>query len=205
MVPKKYHGDWRPCGNYSALNQITVRDSYPEPPLSSFALHEKHVFSELDLVKAYHQMSMHPDDIEKTAITNLFGLFEFLRMPFGFKNAGKTFKRFINEVTNGLPDVFAYVDDILVASSNLVDHINALAELFNRLEKFGLCINFKECQSIQHGIDFLGYTITSEGIKPQTARTQTLSELPEPTDYKDLRRYMGISHFIDNISQTTHI
>ena len=90
-------------------------------------------------------------------------------------HAGKTFQRFINEVTNGLPDVFVYADDILVASNNLVDHINALTELFTRLEKFGLRINFKKCQWIQHQIDFLGYTITSEGIKPQTARIKTLA------------------------------
>ena len=82
-------------------------------------------------------------------------------MPFGLKNAGKTSQRFINEVTNGLPDVFAYADDILVASNNLVDHINALTELFTRLENFGLRINFKKCQWIQHQIDFLGYTKTS--------------------------------------------
>ena len=89
---------------------------------------------------------MHRDDIGKTAITTPFGLYEFLRMPFGLKNAGKTFQRFINAVTNGLPDVLAYVDDILVASNNLVDHINALTELFTCLEKFGLRVNFKKCQ-----------------------------------------------------------
>ena len=149
---------------------------------------------------------MHPDDIEKTAITTPFGLFEFLRMPFGLKNAGKTFQRFINEVTNGLPDVFAYADDILVASNNLADHINALTELFTSLEKFGLRINFKKCQWIQHQIDFLGYTITWEGIKPQTARIKTLAELPEPTDYKELRRYMGMfSFYRQHIPHYAHI
>ena len=145
---------------------------------------------------------MHPDDIEKTAITTPFGLFEFLRMPFGLKNAGKTFQRFINEVTNALPDVFAYADDELVASNILVDYINALAEIFTRFEKFGLPINMK-CPWIQHEIDFLGYTITSEGIQPQTARSQTLSELPEPTDYKELRRYMGMFSHVPLYSWTT--
>ena len=205
MVPKKDPGDWRPCGDYHALNQITVRDSYPLPQLSSFALRDKHFFSKLDLVKAYHQTRMHPDDIEKTDITIPFGLFEFLRMPFGLRNASKTFQQFINEVTKGLPDVFAYADDILVSSNNLVDHINALTELFTRLEKFGLQVNFKKCQWIQHQIDFLGYTITSEGIKPQKARTKTLAELQNQQITKNVDVIWECSHFIDNISHTTHI
>ena len=111
-------------------------------------------------------------------------------MPFGLKNAGNTFQRFIKEVTNGLPDVFAYADDILVTSNNLVDDINALTELSAHLEKFGLRINVKNCQRIHYEIDFLGYTMTSEGIQPQTARTNTIAELPGPTYYKELRHYM---------------
>ena len=86
---------------------------------------------------------MHLDDFEKTAITTPFGFFEFHRMYFGLKNAGKTFQSFINEVISGLPDVFANADDLLVASNTSVDHINALVEFFTRFEKFGLCINFE--------------------------------------------------------------
>ena len=196
MVPKNYPGDWRPCRNYRALNQITVRDSYPEPRLSLFALHDKHVFNKLDLVKTYHQISMRSDDIEKTAITTPFGLFEFLRMPFGHKNAGKTFQRFINEVTNWLQDVLAYADDILVASNNLVDHINALAELFNRLEKFGLCIIFKKCQWIQNEIDFLGYTMKESNHRQQGPRPSQSYQNQQITKIFDV--IMGISHFIEN-------
>ena len=110
-------------------------------------------------------------------------------------SANLKYQRLINERTNGLPHVFAYADDILVASNDLVDHMNALAELFT-LEKFELRSNFKKCQWIQHQIDVLGFTITSEGIKAQTAKTQTLSELQERTDYKELSE---CSHFIGNI------
>ena len=145
-VPKEDPGDWRHCGNYRALNQITVCDSYPLSQLSTFALHDKHVLSNLDFVKAYHQNSKQSDDIRKTAITTLFGLFDFLPMPFKLKNAGKTFQRFINDITNGMPDVFAHADNIRVASNMLVDHINALAELTTRLDNFGQRNTFKKCQ-----------------------------------------------------------
>ena len=102
--------------------------------------------------------------------------------------------------------MLAYANDILVANNNLVDHINALAELFTRLEEFGLQTNFRKCQWIQHELHFLGSTITTEGIQPRTARTQTISELPEPTDYKELRHYMGMfSFYRQQITHYAHI
>ena len=92
MVPKKEIGDWRPFGDYRSLNHITVRDNYPMPQLSMVELIERTIFSKLDLVKKYHQIPIHSDDIEKTNLTRPFGLFEFIIMPFGLKNAGKTFE-----------------------------------------------------------------------------------------------------------------
>ncbi|XP_071481533.1 uncharacterized protein [Diadema antillarum] len=90
-------------------------------------------------------MEVHPDDIPKTAITTPFGMLEFTRMPFGLRNAAQSFQRFTDEVTRGLPFVFAYIDDLLIASENPEEHERHLHALFARLTEYGVVINPAKC------------------------------------------------------------
>nr|CAH8874048.1 unnamed protein product [Trichobilharzia regenti] len=115
---------------------------------------------------------MATEDIPKTAIITPFGLFEFLRMPFGLRNAAQTFQRFIDEVFRGLDFVYAYLDDCLIASPDKETHLRHLDLAFDRLRQHGVTINIQKCQIGVDSLDFLGHTIDCKGIRPLATKVE---------------------------------
>ena len=175
---EKADGTWRPCGDYRLLNIATKPDLYPPPHMEDLSarLSGKKVFSKLDLRKGYYQVPVAPKDIEKTAVITPFGLYEFLRMPFGLRNAGQSFQRFMDEVLMGIPHTFVYLDDILVASETAEQHQEDLKEVLQRLQEFGLVLNHEKCVFNASQVEFLGHVVDATGIKPLPARVSAIKE-----------------------------
>lgn len=194
MVKKK-NGEWRPCGDYRMLNKVTVPDRYPLPRLLDFTyiLEGKTIFSKIDIRKAYHCIPV--VDIKKTAIITPFGLYEFPRMPFGLRNAGQTFQRFMDSIFRDLDFVFIFVDDCLIASRSEEEHYKHLEIIFERLYQNGITINLEKCEFVKTELDFLGYHITSQGISPTSDKLKAISEFPKPKTVCELRRFLGMINF----------
>jgi transposase InsO family protein len=196
MVPKP-NGKWRPCGDYRRLNMQTVPDSYPLPNIQDFSnkLHDAVIFSKIDLVKGYHQVPVAADSVQKTAITTPFGMFEYLFMPFGLRNAAQTFQRLMDQCFQDLDFLFTYLDDHLVFSKSVPEHLEQLRTLFQRLEQFGFVINPEKCEFLRTEITFLGHRLTAAGMTPVASHVQAVQDFPQPADLKELQRFLGLLNY----------
>lgn len=196
LVPKS-DGSWRPCGDFRRLNLATADDRYPLPHLQDFAanLAGAKIFTVLDLVRGYHQIPMDEKDIKKTAIITPFGLFEYVRMPFGMKNSAQAFQRLMDSVFRGIPYVFVYLDDILVASKNKREHKQHLREVFSRLNSAGLAVNVQKCVFGQEKVKYLGQEVSAAGVSPLPSKLKEIINIDKPATKVQMQRYLGMVNF----------
>jgi len=130
-------------------------------------------FSKIDCLKGYHQIPMAEEHAQKTAIINPIGLYEYKTMPFGMKNWGNTFQKFIDIVTRGL-NCFSYVDNVLIAFTTLEEHKEHLRSLFDRFKSYGIVVNREKCMFTAPELTFLGHLVSNEGIKPLPEKVKVI-------------------------------
>src|SRR5437762_8606199 len=154
FVPKGNDGDLRLCVDYRGLNSVTIKNRYPLPLVGEIMdrLSKAKVFTKLDLRNAYYRIRIREGDEWKTAFRTRYGHFEYMVMPFGLANAPATFQAYINEVLGTYPDEFcvAYIDDILIYSKMLEEHIEHVRKVLKKLLEHSLYIKLEKCQFHVH-------------------------------------------------------
>lgn len=196
LVLKK-GGGRRFCVDFRGLNSKTYLDGYPMPQIHEIleSLHGAAVFSTLDLKSGYWQVEMEPESIPKTAFTTASGLYEFLRLPFGLKNAAATFQRLMEIVLKDVrgKSCFVYIDDVVVYSKSEEEHLAHLREIFQCLSRAGLTLNLQKCNVMQKSLKFLGHVISVEGIKTDPAKVEAAATFPAPKSLKEVQRFLGLA------------
>ena len=199
VVVRKKNGDIRLCCDFRGINLKTRRDKFPLPKIeeSLDALGGAKFFSSLDLASGYHQVAMAEEDIEKTAFVCPYGLFEWMRLPFGLCNAPSTFQRFIQKAMHGyLFDILlAYLDDILVYSTDFQQHLSDLQKVFQRLREVGVKLNPEKCSLGQLEVGFLGHRVSAAGIATDPAKLEAVQAFPVPKTLKNVREFVGLTGY----------
>ena len=197
VLVKKKCGKLRFCVDYRGVNAKTPLDAYPMPHIHEIleSMHAATVFSTLDLKSGYWQVGMDPQSIHKTAFATPQGLYEFLVLPFGLKNAAATFQRLMETVLRGLIGkfCFVYIDDIVIYSQSDQQHLQHLREVFSRLQDAGLTLNLGKCNLFQRSLIFLGHEVSGEGIHTEAKKVDSVLSFPTPSSVKDIERFLGIA------------
>ncbi|GBP03435.1 Retrovirus-related Pol polyprotein from transposon 297 [Eumeta japonica] len=203
VVPKKIDNSgekkYRLVVDYRKLNEITIDDKFPLPNIDSILdkLGRAQYFTTLDLAKGYHQILIREKDREKTAFVTPHGLYEFIRMPFGLKNAPATFQRLMNETLRDFINktCVVYLDDILIFSTSLKEHVKAITDIFRVLEAANLKIQVDKCNFMKKETEFLGHILTKEGLKPNPNKIKVIQELELPRTEKQIKSFLGLTGY----------
>lgn len=181
IVPKKLDASgkrkWRLVIDYRKLNEKTISDRYPIPNITEILdkLGRSMYFSTIDLASGFHQIEVDKEDIQKTAFNVENGHYEFVRMPFGLKNAPSTFQRVMDNILREHIGVrcLVYMDDIIVFSTSLQEHLINLSIIFQTLRNYKMKVQLDKCEFLHKEVSFLGHIVTPEGVKPNSRMAVT--------------------------------
>ena len=195
----KKDGSLRPCIDYRGLNKIKVKNHYTLPLMSTDfeLLQGATIFTKLDLLNAYHLVRVTEGDEWKTAFNTPTGYYEYLVMPFGLTNAPAVFQGLINEVLREMLNhfVFVYLDDILIFSKSLHEHVQHVRVVLQRLHESHLFVKPKKCEFHVSEVSFLGFMLSKGSLLTDPKKTQVVRDWPQPSSVKEVQRFIGFANF----------
>ncbi|KAK7881610.1 hypothetical protein WMY93_030019 [Mugilogobius chulae] len=199
VLVRKKDGSIRLCVDYRQLNLKTRKDAFPLPRIeeSLDALTGARWFSTMDLASGYNQVPVAESDRHKTAFCTPFGLFEWNRMPFGLCNAPSTFQRLMQRVFGDqqCQSLLLYLDDIVVFSSTVLQHLERLDVVLGRLQKEGLKAKLSKCRFFQREVHYLGHVISDQGVATDPSKIEVVANWPTPSSATELRSFLGFASY----------
>jgi hypothetical protein len=196
LLVKKYDNTWRFYINYRSLNDATVR-IFPILVVNELLdeLHGAEFFTKLDLRSGYHQVQVHPNDIDKTSFHTHHGHFEFLVMPFGLSNAPATFQALMNSVLGPFLCKCMLVFDILIYSNSWTEHMHHIRTVLSVLWANHLFIKRSKCSFATQSAAHLGHIISSAGVAMDGIKVESVASWPTPKSARGLRELGLVGYY----------
>ncbi|KAK9410979.1 hypothetical protein NXF25_002154 [Crotalus adamanteus] len=195
----KKDGGLRLCVDFRGLNAVCAENMYPLPLLKDMLTHlsQGRIFTKLDLREAYYRIRIKPGDEWKTAFNCPLGSFQFTVMPFGLKGAPAVFMQTINAVLHEhlYRGVLVYLDDILIYSKTMEEHIRVVREVLHKLLQAQLFLKLSKCEFHKTRIEYLGYRISASGIEMDPAKVKAVLEWQAPRTRRQLQSFLGFANF----------
>ena len=196
LFVSKKDGGFRLCVDYRALNKYTVKNSYPLPRIDDIfdQLRGSKYFTKIDLKSGYHQIRLSDKSVPLTAFRTRYGHFEFTVLPFGLTNAPATFMTLMNNIFAECLDKFVsvYLDDILIYSANLSDHIEHLKQVLGTLRKNQLYAKISKCEFAKTQVGYLGHIIGPQGVTVEPQKIRVIKDWKTPQSKKDVQAFLGL-------------
>ncbi|UYV75691.1 K02A2.6-like [Cordylochernes scorpioides] len=196
-VPKN-NKEFRICCDFKVtLNRFLDTAAYPLPTQQDLfsVLARGKYFSKLDLGNAYLQLEVNPSTQPLLTINTHKGLFRFKKMPFGLANAPSCFQSVMDIILAGINGVICYIDDVLVSTASVEEHMAVLKTIFVRLQKHNIKLKREKCEFLRREIQYLGHLIKEDGIRPLEDKIQGLQKAKIPTNVSELRSFLGLVNY----------
>lgn len=195
--------------DFRKLNEATIPMKFPIPHIDSIIdeFDGAKFFSTLDLNGAFYQIKMREKDKHYTSFQNNFFSYQFVSMPQGLSTSPATMQFVANLL---LKDLFArgvriYMDDIVIFTKTLKEHIELLREIFSRLRRHNFKLKIEKCFFLKEKIEYLGFIISGEGSLPNPNKTECINKYPRPRTVTEVQRFLGLCNyyrkFINNFAK----
>ena len=201
FVPKPGTDKLRGVIDYRKVNNLTVKNRYPLPNIgeSQDRLKGAKWFTKIDLRNAFYGIRIAKGEEQKTTFRTRYGLYEFQVMPIGLTNALASCQDLVNEILRDLLDVtvIAYVDDILVyTKGNLNQYVKDVQEVLKRLSTVDFKTAPEKCSFHKQEVEFLGFIISTEGIRVDPKKVEAIQQQLQPKNIKDVQAFLGLTNYL---------
>lgn len=207
VLTRRKSGKLRVCVDLRSVNKNIVPVKYPLPNIETLlsSIHKPAFITKLDMNSAYHQLPLHPETAKLCTFTTPFGLYRYTRSPFGLADLPGSFQKMMDIVLSGCEDTFWFLDDIVSTGENEIEHDSNVREVLTRFEKNGLTLHPDKCEFKQTSLEWLGFTVSENGIQMSTVNSDAITQLLPPENVKEVQSALGLfnhyAKFIPNFAE----